>query len=407
MQTLPTFKCMDVPSWRVFTKEEMRTYLKDTLKPSGSKDRASHYKSILAVRRAFSPVDMYCYLKARFGKPNGFQTFLAKDTSDNWIHWDFNLKVQGEDVCISGTYREIHFMLSEKLSDCDWPMLFEKIKADFGRLGKEKAAILRSLEKWLIFPNKYIAVSNVCSDLHSNVLKDMKILSPDALDLPSSYEKDSQAHRYRRLIRQMSDLYRNSLELSLITPVLAEAFINMAILILCRKEVRNNTRQFDAFLRSQIDAKIFDLPYKCRGFVKRIDPDAPAYKKFKRVMDKRNHAIHGNIDPEREQIEVVYFEGKRPLFKEPGDHIAKRLEAPLRQHSPEQIVKDYEDTHLFLNSLGDCLEPNIREQFWQLMEDPYPGYDSARQIVGALLPIATTIGHLQGVRYDDELKSED
>jgi hypothetical protein len=119
---------MDVPSWLVFTKEETRTYLKDTLKPSGSKDRVSHYRSILAVRRTFSPVDMYCYLKARFGRPNGFQTFLAKDTSDNWIHGDFNLKVQGEDVCISGAYREIHFMLSEKLSDCDWPMLFEKIK---------------------------------------------------------------------------------------------------------------------------------------------------------------------------------------------------------------------------------------------------------------------------------------
>src|SRR5258707_15666501 len=48
MEYPPTFKCMDVPSWRVFTKEEMRTYLEDTLKPSGSKDRVSHYRSILA-----------------------------------------------------------------------------------------------------------------------------------------------------------------------------------------------------------------------------------------------------------------------------------------------------------------------------------------------------------------------
>jgi len=52
-----------------------------------------------------------CYLKARFGEPNGFQTFLRRDSSDNWIHWDFNLKAAGEGIWIGGTYREVHFML--------------------------------------------------------------------------------------------------------------------------------------------------------------------------------------------------------------------------------------------------------------------------------------------------------
>jgi hypothetical protein len=120
-------------------------------------------------------------------------------------------------------------------------------------------------------------------------------------------------------------------------------------------------------------------------------------------MDKRNHAIHGNIDPEREQIEVVYFEGRRPLFKEQGDHIAKRLDAQVRQYEPEVVIQDYEDTHLFLVSITDYLGPKLRKDFWHLMEDPYPGYDSARKIAGGLLPETTSIGHLQGVRYDDEL----
>jgi hypothetical protein len=385
----------------------MRAYLTRPLKPKDRQDRSSRFGSILAVRQAFSPVDIYCYLKARFGEPNGVQTFLAGDHSDNWIHWDYNLKVDGEDVYLSGTYREIHIMLSEKLADRDWSALFRAIKADFGRVGQKKAAVLHSLEKWTIFPNKYIAVSNVCAGLHSAVQRDMKVLKPGVLNSYSAFPEESRrAHRYSRLVRQMSTLYQNSLELSLITPVLAEAFINMAILILCRTDVRKNPRQFDAFIRSQIDAKIFDLPYKCRGFAKQIDPDAAVYKNFKRVMDKRNHSIHGNIDPQREQIEIVYFEGKRPLFKEAGDHIAKRLEAPFRQYSPEQILQDYEDTHAFLQSIGDALEPRLREEFWQLMDDPYPGYDSSRQIVGALLPQATVVGQLQGLRYDDELQAE-
>jgi hypothetical protein len=399
---------MDIQSWRVFTREEMREYLQSTVQQAKTAEGHSHYKSILAARRTFSPVDIYCYLKARFGKPNGFQTFLARDSSDNWIHWDYNLKVAGEDVYISGTYREVHFMLSETLADRDWFSFFKAIKTDFGRVGKDKSAVQHSLEKWIIFPNKYIAMTEVCADLHSKVVEDKKLLIPDAFEFPWKDEIDQQqAHHFQEMARRISDLYQNSLKLALITPVMAEAFLNMVILILCRKEIRDNERQLDAFLRSQIDAKIFDLPYKCRGFVNKIDANAETYKNFKRVMDKRNHAIHGNVEPERERIEVVYFEGKRPLFEEPGDHVAKKLEAPFRQYSPEQILKEYEDTHAFLQYLGECLEPSLRAEFWQLMEDPYPSYNVSQKMVGALLPVRTVVAHGQGMRYDDDLKLDE
>jgi len=51
-------------------------------------------------------------------------------------------------------------------------------------------------------------------------------------------------------------LYAQSLELSLLTPVLVESFINMAILMLCKRSIRENVRQFDAFIRSNIDVKV-------------------------------------------------------------------------------------------------------------------------------------------------------
>jgi hypothetical protein len=56
------------------------------------------------------------------------------------------------------------------------------------------------------------------------------------------------------------------------------------------------------------------MAHKCTGFARPIDPDSEGFKNFKRVMDKRNHAIHGNCDPEREKIELVYFEETLPLF---------------------------------------------------------------------------------------------
>ena len=351
-------KCMDIEAWRAATRQELSDYYQARVIGTAE----SPFRSVLAVRQHLSLVDMYCYLKARFGEPNGIQNLLRRDDSDNWIHWDFNLKVDREDIYICGTYREVHLMLSEELTDEGWRDLILKIKSDYGRLGKEKAAVLHGLEKWVIFPNKFFEISTICSVLHAQITDGLRLL-PDSFPIFSSKEDKQQqtvsVSRNRRLARRYFKLYRDCLELSLLTPVLAEAFINMLILILCKKEIKDNKRQFEAFIRSQIDAKIFDLAYKCEGFKKKINQDASKYKNFKRVMDKRNNAIHGNVDPEREQIEIIYFEGKRPLFKEPGDHIAKYFEALARQHEPETVIKDYEDTHLFLWSIAEYLEPGI------------------------------------------------
>ena len=404
-----TLKCMNLQIWRPFTHKEMGEYIKGVRQDSeGQKHSVPRYESVLAVRQQLSTVDMYCYLKARFGEPNGIQSLLRENHSDNWIHWDFNLKSDGQNIWICGTSREIHFMISETLTDENWRDLIGQIKLDFGRMGKEKAAVLRSLEKWALFPNKFYELASVCSDLHGEIVDCVERYSPFPFPLLPSDESDRSLETFRssskQLVEDYSRLSRACLELSLITPILAEAFVNMVILMFCKKEIRSNVRQFDAFIRAQIDTKIFDLSYKCEGFAKKTDPNSPSYKNFKRVMDKRNHSVHGNIDPVREQTEVVYFEGKRPLFKESGDHIAKRFEIMVRQHEPDQIIKDYEDVHEFLLSIASCLEPAIKEQFWQIMDDPYPGYDLNRNIVGALLPVRTAVARMQGIRFDDELQ---
>jgi len=347
-------------------------------------------------------VDVYCYLKARFGEPNGFQNILRKDDSDNLIHWDFNLKAGEEDVYICGTSREIHFLVSAKMSDADWHDLISAVKRDFGRVGKEKGLVLKSLEKWVVFPNKFVEIATVCAELHADIKKNaggyLTYKTPSA-----GKEGGRERERVKKLLQRLSKAYRSSLELSLLTPILAEAFINMVILILCKREIRDNARQFEEFIRSNIDAKLFDLAYKCEGFVRPIDPHSEAFKNFKRVMDKRNHTIHGNCDPEKEQLETVYFEGTRPLFKKPGDHIGEFLEAQESQYQPEMVIKEYEETHAFLTDIASCLEPKLLNAFRRIIEANYPGYDVGRKKVGVLFPDYVVVTKMQGMRYDDEL----
>ena len=415
-------KCMDVESWRLSTKEESLAYIfkerantikaRSARKARPSKRTASpKLSSLLVVRRQLSPVDLYCYLKARFGDPNGFQNFLRKDDSGNWIHWDFDLRAGDESVYICSTSREIHFLLSESLTDENWRDFILRIKADYKRVGKRKSEVLKSFEKWVIFTNKFVEVANICADLHAQIADNVgkhgtyKPLLSNTTKIKGDVRKSNE--QMKDFIDRILKISNNCLVLSLLTPVLSEAFINMIILITCKRNIRENERQFDAFIRSHIDTKIFDLAYKCEGFAKAIDHEADVFKKFKRVMDQRNHRIHGNINPEREKIEIVYFEGKRPLFMEQGDNVEKYFETLQQEHIPQNVIRDYEDTYDFLMEIVGCLKPGLREGVWRVIEDPYPGYDLGRKVTGSLFSadsLATATVHMKGImRYDDEL----
>jgi hypothetical protein len=394
-----TPSCLDIVSWRVTTKEELRAFM-------DADEQTRRKRSELAVRHHLSPVDVYCYLKGRFGEPNGFANFLRRDSSDNLIHWDFNLKADDEDVYVYGTSREIHFVISARLTDENWRDLILGIKADYKRVAGQTSEVFKSLEQWVIFPNRFVEIAAVCADLHAAIADN--IGGYRNLKTPSGTTKKNLREHYAALrssTERASVLHRSCLQLSVLTPVLAEAFINVLVLMLCKPEIRANTRQFDAFIRSQIDTKLFDLAYKCKGFVRPLDQHADTFKRFKRVMDKRNHSIHGNCDPEREQIELVYFEGRRPLFKEAGDHIGKFLEALERQYAPESVIRDYEDTQEFLTDLVTHLEPDLVGAVRTILEDPYPGYDVSRKKVGSVLPRRLVMSNLQGLRYDDGLKA--
>ncbi|WP_156402295.1 hypothetical protein [Caulobacter sp. Root1472] len=399
--------CLDVPSWRKFTREEHLEYIAKLQARTPSTGPGG---GALVVRHRLSTLDMYCYLRARFGTPNGIQNFLRRDDSDNLVHWDFNLRAGDADLYVMATSREVQFMIAEPMSDEDWKTLILAIKADFARVGPEKKAELDRLEKWTLFPNKYVAIAGLCADHHGTITDVLAAGDPFAFDgraAVAAHSSDGTEPGTGRVIPSAdAALYGACLQLALLTPIMAEAFINMVILVLCRPEVRSDKRRYDAFVREQIDLKIADLSYKCQGFAHPIDMKSDVAKAFKRVMDKRNNSIHGNIDPAREGIETVYFDGKRPLYPEGGDHIGKFKASLAKHYKPQDAVADYEATHMMLLEIAGALEPNLQDQLWMILGDSYPGFDERRQKVGKLFPDHYVGGYLQGLRYDDDLHVE-
>jgi hypothetical protein len=211
------------------------------------KPRGSH----LVVRRHFNQAEMYAYLRVRFGTPNGMQNLLRSDDSDNLVHWDFHLKAREIDICIQGWGRDVQVHVFERMTDEDWKALILAIKADFARIGREKSNMMKSFEKYVVFQNKFVSLARLCADLHANIVD----APPPIRTLPRLTSKRSSRHRstlMRKVAERARNIYGDCLKLRLLTPIMAESYLNMIILMFCKPEIRANRELYQDFVRKKM-----------------------------------------------------------------------------------------------------------------------------------------------------------
>jgi hypothetical protein len=361
--------------------------------------------SILVFRKQLSPLAVYKYLVARFGPPYGFQTFAKKQgDSDNLIHWDYLIKAGSNMLWIQGGNRDVHVHVAGKImKPKDWVQFTNALKGDFARCGSEMAKAAATLEKWTIVSNRFAMIADACAGFH-----DMLTDEADEPDF-TPHKRTSKAgiKRYHRQVEKMGKradrVFSATLSLDLMTPVLAEAFINLVIFLMRKDELKRNARQYDQYIRQQIDTRVFDLHLKCNHFTSGVDPDSAEYKAFKRVMDRRNHQLHGNIDPVKDGIETVYFDKFTPLFEKGADPVLELFRKKESVFDISGVLKRYHDVHFFFQYVLELIEKAPREEIEMLMDDGTIGYDASRSKAARLFP-----GHevmmVMPLTYDDELK---
>lgn len=388
--------CLNIEEWRASTRTEVLEFLDQSGKAGEGK------RQLLAVHRKLRPVDVYSYLRARFGEPNGFQNVLRKDDSDNLVHWDFQLKAGNEDIYISGYLREVHILISESLTDEEWKTLINGIKSDYRRIAKDKTAMVRSFEKYALFQNKYVSLSNLCAGLYERISE-----APQPVDVIYPGETKESLDSFNTLMDQRSkraeSLFGDCLKLRLLMPIMAEAYINMLILTFCYGNIRDNRSLYNNFLRTGFPEKLRLLSVNCDGFRKPVDKTVPGYSDFMRIINKRNFALHGNVDPMLEQIETVYFEDRRPLFVNPGNNIELLFEYMEAHADPVGLIKEYEQLHIFLYEISECLLPRNKAFFEQVVSDAYPGFRTDLRRPTRLFPDHYVWAGFPGIRYDDQL----
>lgn len=400
----------DPTTWQACTPKEMLADLnKRRARLAARKDSETAYPDaptgrMLILQKAISPLDAYTYLQARFGPPNGMQTALARDDSDNLLHWDYTLRVGDKAIIFTGAAQEVHVLVEDELSDAQWLQFITAMKADFGRVGKEKKTVLNGLEKWSIFPNQYLSIANRCADLYHDLTTSLPQLKK-LMAMTGVRANDPAFQKYaKRQGRSLSKITTASTELTILMPVMFESFLGLIVAGLTKPELKRNARMFNAFVRAPLDVKIMDLANRCKGFHRAIAEDNAVFRRFLTVVNKRNDVIHGNIDPVDDALDTVYFDGKRPLFPKGGDRIRSFWSGLLEQYKPDEVVSDYLLTHEFILEILDHMEPNRREGMLRIMADTQPGWDDKRQIFGSLFPNHLAMSFYPGVKYDSDLQ---
>lgn len=386
--------------WEKPEPGEMTSYLKNRPKAKKGEPRGS----ILVFRKQLSPLAVYKYLVSRFGPPYGFQTFVKKPRdSDNLVHWDYMIKAGPIMLTIQGGNRDIQVQIDGKImSSEDWVQFAKALKGDFERCGAEMAKVGAALEKWSIVSNRFVMIADACADFH-----DVLTEESDAPNYtPHKRNTEEGMQRYYAQIEEVGQranrVFSASLSLDLITPVLAESFINLVIFLTQRNELKANKRQYDHYIRQPIDTRLFDLHLKCNGFLHGVDPSSDEYKAFASVMNRRNHHLHGNIDPVADAIETVYFDKFTPLYEKGADPILEILKNKESVFDISGVLGRYNDVHFFFQYVLGLIEKKNREEIEIFMSDGTFGYDASRKRPGRLFP-SHEVMMLMPVDHDDEL----
>lgn len=334
------------------------------------------------------PLDLYCYLHAKYGPPNGIQNFLRNDDSDNLIHWEWAL-VNNDGLLVIQehnfrtevhTFRELGLGLTRE-------EFVQQIKRDLKNYGKEIKAVRLGLEKWTHFVNPYYRIQSVV-DRHVKTLRDLDLdPSRDRYPHPTSFK---QMQEFAQSWTTVADKYTQALGLAFgvraMLPVLAESFVNFLLFTLARPEIKGNKRLFDELVRRPIDVRVQTLHLNCVGFTAPVAYDDQRCKDFHTLMNERNDMLHGNIDVDRLSFEEIHFNGKVPIFSSYGSIWDKTIGLEARTVRLSEIENDRAAVDAFKNYILSLLDSRVQTSIERMLGAPQLGFDPKRKILGVLLP---------------------
>lgn len=310
------------------------------------------------------PIDLFCYLTARFGPPNGPQSFLRNDHSDNLIHWEWVLQSKDRFILLQGhSYRTELWLSGDLLPETARDDLVLQFKAAFAGFGRDMGEVRKSLEHWVEFVNPYQRIRRSISQLMEDINRlDIDIERDRITDISHFANPEDYAQVWKERAERYSRAIGISFGIRSMLPVLAEAFVNLLMYILMKPDLRNDERLRENALRQPIDIRVRSLSHNCNGFKQRVDFGADPCREYHSLVNERNDLLHGNVVVDKLRFNELYFKGTVPVFIKYSSMWERAYGVSLGAAGFTTIKSEYEVVNRFIEYLMSCLEGELAEQ---------------------------------------------
>lgn len=338
------------------------------------------------IANEIKPVDLYCYLNARFGPPNGIQNLLRQNHSDNLVHWNWTFRYGPGLVDIQGTNHRTDVWLIgpfEFESD-DREDFIRCIKADFAALGVEMSKCRRSLEHWVEFVNPYQRLRRSVSQL----VEELQSLELDQISEPSNVldeeDREIAARRWDEAASKFNRGFGLCFGIRSMLPIMAEAFVNLILYVLMRPELKADSRLKDNAFKQPIDVRVKSLSLNCSGFNQQVDYSNPACGCYHSVVNERNDLLHGNVNIEKLRFNEVYFHGTVPVFKEYRSMWQRSLGVEHQAVGLDKVNEELAAIDNFIIYVLSCLDDKVRPNIEYMLSRLELGLNTEDDRLGVL-----------------------
>ena len=111
-------------TWQACSPKEVIAHLEKSqsghCQDDSQTNSAGQRPAALVIQTLIAPIDIYAYLKARFGRPNGIQSIIVEEDSNNIFHWDYYVKCADSIIIFTGATQEVHALIKRPMADADW-----------------------------------------------------------------------------------------------------------------------------------------------------------------------------------------------------------------------------------------------------------------------------------------------
>ena len=340
-----------------------------------------------------SPLRLYCYLKARFGEPNGFAMTLRSPTVDNLIHWHYTLQCHEVVFDIHGLdTRTTITAHAEEASDEEWSRLERGLVEEFTAAETEIKSVQRSLERWKLFVNPYRRLLDGVLG-HTRRLDE---LEPQVRSVTSASLGPVGTAEFRvgllKAQHVCSEVASICSSLRMMAPVLGESAVNLLLCLLGKPEIRRDQHLRESASREKIDLRVRKLHLHCDG-MGAVTGSEEAFKSFHRLMQGRNELLHGSVPlpTKSSRNETVYFDQSNiPLVEDQRSFEEMALRTSLDDLGIEDARADISVAKQFVDFLLAKVRPEVRRSVELAFNQTHLGFHAEDRRLRVILPTVRT-----------------